>query len=78
MFKTYPDQLENERQRVANFWCHHPVCATPQEPTILQHEPVHVQEIDGAFVSLKPELTTGIQKQIEIRFINNDPEVHQS
>lgn len=80
VFKTYPDQLGKTNAKEWLIFGGHRLWHAPEAQPRTYYpdsEPVHVQEIDGGVcITQKPEPTTGIQKQIEIRLINNDPEVH--
>ena len=79
MFREFPEQLgKTNSDKWMTFgghrlW-HAPEAARTYYP---DSEPVLVQEIDdGLIVTQKPEPTTGIQKQMEIRLTPDRPEVH--
>ena len=80
VFKTYPDQLgQKNRKNWLIFGGHRLWHAPEAQPRTYypDSEPVHVQEIEqGICITQKPEPITGIQKQIEIKLIGNEPEVY--
>jgi hypothetical protein len=80
VFKTYPDQLGETNSKAWLIFGGHRLWHAPEAQPRTYYpdsEPVHVGEIDGGIrITQKPEPTTGIQKQIEIRLIDNKPEVH--
>jgi len=79
MFKEYPEQLGITQSDEWLIFGGHRLWHAPEAqprtyfPDI---EPVLVQEIeDGLVVTQKPEPTTGLQKQIEIKLSPDNPEV---
>ena len=79
MFKEYPEQLGvTESDQWLAFGGHRLWHAPEAQPRTYYPdlEPVLVQEIDdGLKVTQKPEPTTGLQKQIEIKISPKQPEV---
>lgn len=79
MFKEFADQLgKTEADEWTSFGGHRLWHAPEAMPRtyFIDIEPVLVQEIeDGLVVTQKPEPTTGIQKQIEIKISPDKPEV---
>lgn len=79
MFKEYPEQLGvTEADQWLAFGGHRLWHAPEAQPRTYYPdlEPVLVQEIeDGLLVTQKPEPTTGLQKQIEIKISPEQPEV---
>lgn len=79
MFKEYPEQLGvTESDQWLAFGGHRLWHAPEAQPRTYYPdlEPVLVQEIDdGLTVTQKPEPTTGLQKQIEIKISPEQPEV---
>lgn len=79
MFKEFPDQLgKTESKEWLSFGGHRLWHAPEGVPRTYfpDVEPVLIQETeDGLVATQKPEPTTGIQKQIEIKLTSNKPEV---
>lgn len=79
MFKEYTEQLGKQNaEEWLPFGGHRLWHAPESQPRtyFIDTEPVLVQEIeDGVVVTQKPEPTTGLQKQIEIKMSSDKPEV---
>jgi hypothetical protein len=79
MFKEFADQLgKTEAEEWLAFGGHRLWHAPEAQPRtyFIDTEPVLVQEIEnGLVVTQKPEPTTGLQKQIEIKMSPDKPEV---
>jgi hypothetical protein len=78
MFKEFPDQLGKTKSDQWLIFGGHRLWHAPEAARTYypDFEPVLVQEIeDGLIVTQKPEPTTGIQKQMEIRITPDRPEV---
>jgi len=79
MFKEYPEQIGvTESEEWLIFGGHRLWHAPEAQPRtyFIDVEPVLVQEIEnGCIITQKPEPTTGLQKQIEIRLAPDKPEV---
>ena len=82
MFKEFSDQLgKTQGDQWLPFGGHRLWHAPEAKPRTYypDREPVLVQELqDGVVVTQKPEVTTGIQKQIEIRLAPDKAEVYLS
>ena len=78
MFKEFPDQLGITKSDKWLLFGGHRLWHAPEAARTYypDFEPVLVQEIEnGLIVTQKPEPTTGIQKQMEIRMKPDSPEV---
>jgi len=82
MFKEYADQIgRTTSNEWLNFGGHRLWHAPEVQPRTYfpDLEPVLFQELDNSvLITQKPEPTTGIQKQIEIRLATNKPEAELS
>lgn len=80
MFKEFSEQMgKTESSEWLSFGGHRLWHAPEAQPRTYfpDLDPVHVQEIDnGLILTQKPEPTTGLQKQIEIKVSPEEPEVH--
>ena len=80
IFKEFPEQMgKTESSEWLSFGGHRLWHAPEAQPRTYfpDLDPVHVQEIDnGLILTQKPEPTTGLQKQIEIKISPEGPEVH--
>lgn len=80
MFKEFSEQMgKTESSEWLSFGGHRLWHAPEAQPRTYfpDLDPVHVQEIkNGLILTQKPEPTTGIQKQIEIKISPEEPEVH--
>jgi len=80
MFKEFPDQMgKTKSSEWLSFGGHRLWHAPEAQPRTYfpDLDPVHVQEIEnGMILTQKPEPTTGLQKQIEIKISQEKAEVH--
>ena len=80
MFKEFSEQMgKTESSEWLSFGGHRLWHAPEAQPRTYfpDLDPVHVQEIDnGLILTQKPEPTTGLQKQIEIKISPEESEVH--
>lgn len=80
MFKEFSEEMgKTEASEWLSFGGHRLWHAPEAQPRTYfpDLDPVHVQEIDnGLILTQKPEPTTGLQKQIEIKISPEEPEVH--
>ena len=80
MFKEFPDQMgKTKSSEWLSFGGHRLWHAPEAQPRTYfpDLDPVHVQEIEnGMILTQKPEPTTGLQKQIEIKISREKAEVH--
>jgi len=80
MFKEFSEQMgKTESSEWLSFGGHRLWHAPEAQPRTYfpDLDPVHVQEIDnGLILTQKPEPTTGLQKQIEIKISPEEHEVH--
>lgn len=80
MFKEFSEQMgKTQSAEWLSFGGHRLWHAPEAQPRTYfpDLDPVHVQEIDnGLIVTQKPEPTTGLQKQIEIKISADEAEVH--
>jgi hypothetical protein len=80
IFKEYQDQLGKTKGDKWLIYGGHRLWHAPEEKTRTYYpdrEPVSIQEIEhGLVVTQRPEISTGIQKQIEITLALDAPEVY--
>jgi len=80
LFKEYPDQIGKTESDNWLIFGGHRLWHAPESLSRTYYpdlEPVHIQEIEnGLIATQKPEPTTGLQKQIEIRLSEDKPEAY--